>query len=201
MMSEYTLSQPDPYADPLSLNGRAFWPRAGAYLVDLLVFLAASWLIGLLAGFVASFLLILLGTTPHVDAARLDGIATLLSLGASVAYFALGEWLGGATPGKLLLGMRVVAVDGRPCGVAAALLRGVLRFIDGLFFCLPALMSMREPPHQRLGDRAARTLVVAAGAPGLAAPRPRWASLVALAIWALGYGLCLVVVLLLALPS
>jgi len=80
-------------------------------------------------------------------------------------YFLLFEWLYGATPGKVLLNMRVVRDDGRPCGFRAAAVRGLLRYVDGLIAGLGLWLLMRRPPHRRLGDRAAGTLVVDAHSP------------------------------------
>lgn len=90
-------------------------------------------------------------------------------------YFLLFEWLYGATPGKVLLNMRVVRDDGRPCGFRAAAVRGLLRYVDGLLVGLGLWLLMRRPPHRRLGDRAAGTLVVDTASP-LAGDRPpkRW---------------------------
>lgn len=167
-------------------HGQGFAPRAGAYLLDLLVMVIAGWLILFATGLAFGLLLGLLNITPRVE--LLARYAGLLNLGAFLLYFMLSEWLGGSSPGKLLLGLRVVQQDGRPCSFGAALLRGMLRFVDSIFFCLPALLSMRAPLHQRLGDRAARTLVVHAGDPGRHAPRPAWGVLAAQAIWMMAYG-------------
>ena len=68
----------------------------------------------------------------------------------------------GRTPGKQLLGLRVVHQDGTPVGWGAALLRNLLRFVDMLPFayCLGLLSSLAHPAFKRLGDIAAGTLVV-----------------------------------------
>jgi len=100
---------------------------------------------------------------------------TAIALAATmpVVYFFLFEWLYGATPGKVLLNMRVVTADGRPCSFKAAVVRGVLRYADVMVLGLVAILLMRKPPHQRLGDRAAGTIVVDRHAPGLREPRGR----------------------------
>lgn len=116
---------------------------------------------------------------------------------AAFAYRVLGEWLSGATLGKLLFGMRVVRLDGRPCGLGAAVLRTVFLPIDFFFFALPARLSMREPLNQRIGDRAASTTVINASDPARLAPRPWWGALIALGFWALCYGVAMTLLLLL----
>jgi uncharacterized RDD family membrane protein YckC len=66
----------------------------------------------------------------------------------------------GKTPGKRLLGIRVVGTDLRPCGFWRALLRNLLTFADGFFnFLVGALLVALTESWQRLGDLAARTIV------------------------------------------
>ena len=86
----------------------------------------------------------------------------LVTLAAEFVYFALCEGMLGTTLGKRLFGLRVVrAVDGRPCGPSAALVRTALRIVDNILFSLPGIAAIvSSPQRQRFGDRAARTLVV-----------------------------------------
>lgn len=70
----------------------------------------------------------------------------------------------GSTPGMLVVGLRIVSVDGRQLGVRDYLLRWLLSVVDGLFFgLLGALLIALTPRHQRMGDIVARTLVVRLG--------------------------------------
>jgi uncharacterized RDD family membrane protein YckC len=80
---------------------------------------------------------------------------------AVFAAFAVGEGLWGLTPGKWLLGIRVVGTDLRPCGIGRALVRNLLKLVDGFFnFLIGILMVAFTRDWQRLGDLAARTIVV-----------------------------------------
>jgi uncharacterized RDD family membrane protein YckC len=75
-------------------------------------------------------------------------------------YWLLETYLGG-TLGKLVLGMRVTMEDGSPVTLTAALIRNILRIIDGLFvYLLGAIFIWTSPAKQRLGDRLAKTYVV-----------------------------------------
>jgi uncharacterized RDD family membrane protein YckC len=67
-----------------------------------------------------------------------------------------------ASPGKLTVGLRVVALDGRPASVPQVLLRNVLRPLDVLpaAYVLGGLAVLATNRHQRLGDLAAGTVVV-----------------------------------------
>jgi len=76
----------------------------------------------------------------------------------------------GKTPGKWLLRIRVLGTDLRPCGFGRALLRNLLTFVDGFFnFLVGALLVALTENWQRLGDLAARTIVVTDDSAGLPA--------------------------------
>lgn len=93
-----------------------------------------------------------------------------VGLGALLLYTSLAEWLGGATLGKFLCGLRVVRADGSGAiGLREALIRGAAFFIDGLLLGLIAYSAvMRSTRGQRLGDQWAGTVVVWRGdAPGI----------------------------------
>jgi len=68
----------------------------------------------------------------------------------------------GATPGKRVLGLRVMNDNGTPVGWTGSLIRNLIRFVDTLpgcyaFGCISVLLSRQ---FQRLGDLAAGTIVV-----------------------------------------
>jgi uncharacterized RDD family membrane protein YckC len=70
-----------------------------------------------------------------------------------------GRW--GITPGKLVARIRVLGTDLEPCGFGRALVRNLLKFIDGFFNFLVGIMVVALSENwQRLGDMAARTVVV-----------------------------------------
>lgn len=77
-------------------------------------------------------------------------------------YYVLLEGLTGRTVGKLVTGIRVVdeRTGGTP-GIGAALLRTVLRLIDSFGgYLLAWVVVLCSSRRRRLGDMAARTLVV-----------------------------------------
>jgi uncharacterized RDD family membrane protein YckC len=92
---------------------------------------------------------------------EIGGDVTLFMLFLFLCYYVLSEALTGMTLGKRIVGIRVVEEDGTHVGFGAALVRNLLRFVDGLFFYLiGALFAFSSPRGQRLGDRAAHTVVV-----------------------------------------
>jgi uncharacterized RDD family membrane protein YckC len=153
-----------PASTPIAAS---FGVRAAAYLLDTVAHLALTLGIqfgaGLMLGAVAAQSGRVLIQQPAVGG---QCLALAIALLVQLAYFTLFEWLYGATPGKLALGLRVVGTDGRPCGLRQAVGRGVARYFpDGLFFGLVANFSMRANDNQRYGDRASSTLVLRAGDP------------------------------------
>jgi uncharacterized RDD family membrane protein YckC len=89
------------------------------------------------------------------------GTAVWLWLALVLFYYVLCEATTGMTLGKRMVGIRVVDEDGEIVGLEGAVVRNLLRVIDGLFFYLVgALFALTSARGQRLGDRAAHTLVV-----------------------------------------
>jgi uncharacterized RDD family membrane protein YckC len=78
-------------------------------------------------------------------------------------YFLFFEWLWvGQTPGKRLMGLRVVRTEGTAISFLQAGLRNVLRTADSLpfFYALGFAVMACDRLNRRLGDLAAGTLVV-----------------------------------------
>jgi uncharacterized RDD family membrane protein YckC len=103
-------------------------------------------------------------------ASALHGLGRV-GLGLTLLTLFLLEWFypvgfevlaGGQTPGKKLLGLRVLRADGAPVGWSRSTVRSLLAFADFLPFGfaagLAAMLLGRR--CQRLGDLAAGTLVV-----------------------------------------
>lgn len=180
---------------PVQLSGKKFSTRAGAYIIDSIVFYVTNLGVGFSAGLVIGLALALSGRAYTVQSQQNQILGTILGLVLFVLYFTVFEGLYGATLGKLLLGMRVVKEGCQGCGLGAAFIRGLLRYIDGFFFAIPAYLSMKAPLFQRIGDKAAKTIVVDAKETYIQQPRAWWwflvAALIYLALAAIGYSIVL----------
>jgi uncharacterized membrane protein SpoIIM required for sporulation/uncharacterized RDD family membrane protein YckC len=77
--------------------------------------------------------------------------------------------MGGRTPGKRMIGLRVLTPEGVVPGVGALLTRNVFRLIDSLpvFYVVGLLFVMFGKRHARLGDLAAGTVLAVERAPFL----------------------------------
>ncbi len=144
----------------LVVVGKRFSVRAVAYIIDVVALYGSNYVAGSIGGVALGIMLAFSGREFSVDEQSLQCLDILSGLFLSVLYFTVFEWLYGAIPGKLILGMRVVKDNGEPCDIRAAFTRALLRFIDGLFFGIPAYASMKHPLYQRIGDKTAKTLVV-----------------------------------------
>jgi hypothetical protein len=79
-------------------------------------------------------------------------------------YFGLFEALwNGQTPGKRLMGLRVVSIEGQPITPFQAIMRNILRVVDAQpvgFYLVGGIASMLNDRFQRLGDMPSGTMVV-----------------------------------------
>lgn len=134
------------------------WRRLLAYVVDSFLLAPLSFLLAYLAG-----------ANPLEDAPLLQNL--LFNWLPAWAYFTLFTAYLGATPGKMLLGLKVVRVDGKPMDLLTAFLREVVgKTLSTLPLGLGYLWAFFHPRRQAWHDLIADTLVVRAGEGGAAPP-------------------------------
>ena len=123
-----------------------------------------AWLVDFLALIVLVFLGLFLSSL--FEAFRTGLGMALFSLWLFLlmwGYFLLFEWLwDGQTPGKRLLGIRVIRRNGTSLGFGGAAVRNIVRVVDMLpaFYAFGFAVAASNRQHLRLGDLAADTLVV-----------------------------------------
>jgi uncharacterized protein len=130
------------------LEYAGFWRRALAATLD-----NAVWFVGVL---------LFLGWLP-INPSDISNEAAYIGLivvfSAWFNYFAFCEWRWGQTIGKNATGLEVRSSDGSErLTYGQASIRNVLRLID--FFVIGELMIASSKRKQRLGDKAAKTVVV-----------------------------------------
>jgi hypothetical protein len=85
----------------------------------------------------------------------------LLFFASLFVYYAILEAIFSASVGKLVFGMRVVMRDGSRATGLAVVIRNLVRIPEAMFLYVPAGVSyLASPQRQRLGDHAARTVVI-----------------------------------------
>ena len=88
-------------------------------------------------------------------------VCALLWMLVVVLVFSFLEGRYGRTPGKWIAGICVLSTNLRPCGFGRALIRNLLKFVDGFFnFLVAVLVTALTENWQRVGDLAAGTIVV-----------------------------------------
>lgn len=131
--------------------------RIGGGLVDLVVSFVLIMVIGAFSGFGAAGG----GEDGATASVNVSGLPFVLMALSVFVLFGLLEWKLGKTPGKMLLKTKVVSESGEPPTFLAALLRNVLRLIDGIGLYLVGLVVLAiDSKNRRLGDLLARTQVV-----------------------------------------
>ena len=106
----------------------------------------------------------MLGSVLEIGRAGLGGAAIQMWLFAVTwGYFLFFEWLWhGQTPGKRLLGIRVIQLRGTSVSFFQSAVRNIVRVADALpiFYALGFAAAASNRYQRRLGDWAAGTLVV-----------------------------------------
>jgi uncharacterized RDD family membrane protein YckC len=120
------------------------------------------WGISAAAGH-TTYATIKLGSRDHLAASI--GIALLIVVLFLIffGYFILFEALSnGQTPGKKMLGIRVVRDGGYPLDFMASVIRNLIRVgeIAIGFYALSAVVAVFSPLNKRIGDLAAGTIVI-----------------------------------------
>jgi uncharacterized RDD family membrane protein YckC len=152
------LSLATPERALLSLPIAGIGSRTLAYLIDVLI-LALAWSVAIIAFSVFA---------PLIDVwGELSAIARVLALVgvffAQWGYWTVAEVLWkGQTPGKRLIGIRVVRQDGSPVGVFESAVRNLIRIVDFLpgFYPVGLITMLIDKQNRRLGDLAAGTVLV-----------------------------------------
>lgn len=129
--------------------------------------IVATFVDGLLFGGVSALLAQVFGlerADSGFDLTRLDNTGSIWLFLFVLSYYTVLEGLTGRTLGKLVTGIRVIdAHTGEPPGVLSAVVRTLLRLIDGVLgYLLGLIVVVNSSRRRRLGDMAARTLVVRA---------------------------------------
>ncbi len=147
-----SISTPEGVAIDMILAGLG--SRFVAGLVDALI---KGVILGIL--FLATNILTGEGFGGGVLVALLLALSFLINFGYDVLFEVLSS---GRTPGKRMIGIRVVSESGQPVGFVASAIRNLMRLVDMLpaGYVVGSVAVLANARNQRLGDVAASTLVV-----------------------------------------
>ncbi|MGB8170895.1 MAG: RDD family protein [Chthoniobacteraceae bacterium] len=150
MNSELRIQTPEGIVFSYPLAGPLV--RCFAWTVDFILITALTY--------GASILCLLVGVLSFDFALAL---MILCYFGISIGYGVAMEWLWrGQTPGKRMMRLRVMDVNGLRLQFHQVLMRNLLRFVDMLpgFYAIGGAACLLNRRAQRLGDLAANTVVV-----------------------------------------
>jgi uncharacterized RDD family membrane protein YckC len=134
-MSNHILPKEFPQLEE-SIYG-AFWPRIGAFFLDFFIILPFSLGIAYLEGMSQQWHMVALG----------------LQLLIAVLFYIIFIRFYGATPGKHIVGLKIIKSDGTLVGWNEAVLRSIVDLaiaLFGLFITHMAIMSMTDEAYQAL---------------------------------------------------
>ncbi len=128
------------------------WPqRVIAYLIDAGIALAA---------FVAVFIVALIFSAINENLGALVLLVGYLAVAGLGFYFAYLTGVRGQSPGKALIGIKVVSEEtGQPIGGGLGIVRQIAHFLDGI--CLIGyLFPLWDPKKQTFADKIMKTVVI-----------------------------------------
>jgi uncharacterized RDD family membrane protein YckC len=144
--------------------------RGAAAIVDTLIqaITLTVLFIALAAAAAAASSLPGVGALGRGGTALIGGLLALATFVITAGYFMVWEILwSGQTPGKRLVGVRVIRENGYPLRPVDAVIRNLVRIVDWLplFYGVGMLVMLLNGRSRRLGDFASGTIVVRERAP------------------------------------
>lgn len=128
-----------------------FWRRAVALALDFLLFFAAQFSLGYVAGRLWG---------PEIeDSWSFQLLVVAFTFLFTAAYTTILHAFGGQTVGKMIVGIRVVAGDGSPLSLGTALLRYFAYFLSVATLTLGYLMAGLRRDRRALHDLVAGSRV------------------------------------------
>lgn len=140
---------------PRTFQYAGFWIRALAYIIDGMIIGVVRWAILLPMG-------IGLVVRPRTwDPSFLAvGAAPLVSLAIGICYFVFFWTQYGATPGKMILKLKVVTPEGGLISPGRAVGRYFSQILSGLILCVGFMMAGWDSEKRALHDRIVDTRVI-----------------------------------------
>jgi len=136
--------------------------RIVAIIVDLIILSVVSFIIALPFGTLTLTFPFMFSYTRSLAPSNAIFVPSeVLYILLMLLYFTYFEGTSGQTLGKKIKGIKVVKENGDPQSLVDALIRTILRIIDGIAFYLVGFIVIQvSEKKQRLGDKAAGTIVV-----------------------------------------
>ena len=151
MQQPYQLAEVEP--DYAGVGSRSL-----AFVIDAFVLSTVSWLMAGMSGTTIPVhpVRTIFGFDVYVSGPLVVGVGLFVLL-----YFVVMEGALGYTPGKYVMGLRVISADGFSLSWGQAIVRNVLLPVDALVGYLVGVICIwATERRQRVGDLVAKTVVV-----------------------------------------
>ena len=132
-----------------------FWIRFGAYIIDAII-------VGIAANIVVipiTFAMIRINDNPMANLG-LQGILVLFQIALACGYFGYFLSTKGATPGKLLLGLKVIRSDGSGLSFARGASRYLAQIVSSIILLIGFIIAAFDAEKRALHDHLCDTRVV-----------------------------------------
>ena len=133
-----------------------FLVRLVAYIIDVIILAIVAWIIQVI------FVMPAMNPNAGGGAAAMAAIGYILLLIWTLGYLIFFWTRSGATPGKMIMGLKVVTVDGGKLSVGKAVLRIIGYVVSGIIVYLGFLWIIWDKDKQGWHDKIAGTYVVKA---------------------------------------
>jgi uncharacterized RDD family membrane protein YckC len=141
-----------------------FWIRFVAIIIDGVILGIINWIIRLpLVAIIGAGTLgaASSGSVAGVGAAlALTGLLALISIAVGIAYEVYFLTTRSATPGKMVLGLKVIRADGGPISAGLALGRYLARLLSGFTLLIGFIIAGFDSEKRALHDRICDTRVI-----------------------------------------
>lgn len=157
--------------EPIALEFAGFWRRFASYIIDSIILSIIPAIFSPFWGF---------GTSKFWDVSDIVdapdwvfipfiAIGNLISFLISAGFFVIFWKLLGQTPGKMVMGIKVIRTDGSSLNWQSAILRYVGYMVSGFVLCLGFIWIAFDERKQGWHDKMADTYVVKMPKP----PKPK----------------------------
>lgn len=136
---------------PLAYAG--FWIRFAAYFIDALICGGLGWVVGFVMGAAMQP-----ATNQGMVQLQIASSAAGFILGVIYYVFFNGKF--GATPGKMVCGLKIVTAEGFPIGYGRALGRYFAAILSSLICAIGYIMAAFDDEKRTLHDRICNTRVI-----------------------------------------
>jgi len=136
-----------------------FFPRLVAYIIDDIIVVVGIWIVFAifgLSGYATG------QATTEAAFGVLSVIGLIIAVVWTVGYFIFFWSTRGQTPGKMIMGIKIVPTDGGPVTVGKAILRLIGYAVSAIVVYLGFLWVLWDKDKQGWHDKIAKTYVVKA---------------------------------------